>query len=604
MSEECYSEIEDYKTAFECFKQRFLKDKKSIFRLDSNETILTPESIKYLVDNFVNNGYGGKDSSEIKFKHQLTIDPLHPVENETVKNNAIEVLAHCIWLWRLVPSNGKKKTTIDNIKEILEWIPYKNINLNDNPFFSAKIKGIAKTGTYYNTNKPFEIAYIINILKFRINEKKYTNDDFINYLIKTDGKGKVTIKGDYDLKYGIKIKDEKATEQGVTKSAAIFHALLHFFEPEKYEAIISNEHKKKIVEVFQDLVCKDEKNSFEPETDWNIYCIKENLGGEDFEGIYFFYQDNIRKLWDSDSIDVNKNIIYYGVPGTGKTYGVLEALKNQENIEYKFIQFHPSYGYEDFIEGIKPVKSKDRDIKLELVNGEFKKMCVDAFKELEKAKQEEKEPKKFYFIADEINRAELSRVFGELLVCIEEDKRLKLTEDNKVEGLLIKTQYSSMWEDKHIVVHINASNEIIEDGEGYFGVPENIYFIGTMNDVDRSIESFDLALRRRFIWIKKEINYKVIKDIFNEDYKKSCKSLNDEISKIVGKNYQLGHSYFLKVVPINKQIPNISKKILFDTELKPILVEYLKSVIDESAIDNNIEILENKFIKYDNDSNS
>ena len=154
---------------------------------------------------------------------------------------------------------------------------------------------------------------------------------------------------------------------------------------------------------------------------------------------------------------------------------------------YKVVQFHPSFSYEDFIDGVKPVGNKDGNLQLGLVNGIFKEMCIEAYKELERYKENPENAKKFYFIADEINRAELSRVFGELLLCLEDTKRLKFV-DGIVDGALIETQNASLWEEgKHEVVKIKDKL--------YFGVPENIYFIGTMNDIDRSIESFDLALR-------------------------------------------------------------------------------------------------------------
>jgi hypothetical protein len=597
--------IEDYKTAFKCFVQRFLEEKKSIFRLDSKDIILTQESVAYLIDNFINNGYAGKASFIDKIKHQLVIEPKKRTNDQT-RRDAVEVLAHIVWLWRLVPTNAKKSTTINLIKEILsldETLP--DIQLENNPFFREEIHGIASTGTYYNTNKPFEIAFVIKFLELYVNNTD--GDSEISLLNKITDMAIVTT-GSLDEDHNfISSIDEQKNEK--PRSASIFNALLHFFDSSRYEAILSNEHKEKIVVTFEDLICDDKTNGFKPEIDWKIKCIKSNLGGDSYkDDIYFFYQPSIKKLWDNDGIEVNKNIIYYGVPGTGKTYGVMKEIEEQEDIEYKFVQFHPSYGYEDFIEGIKPVKldDKTKDVNLQLVNGEFKKMCIDAFAELKKAKEEEREAKRFYFIADEINRAELSRVFGELLVCLEEDKRLKIN-GNQIEGILIKTQYSSMWDDEHIVVKVDKNNEISDDGEGYFGVPENIYFIGTMNDIDKSIDSFDLALRRRFVWIKKECDYKVIKGQFNNnDYKKSCENLNKKILEIIGKNYQLGHSYFLKAMPINKKIPNISKEILFKTELKPILEEYLRSVVDESEIQEKLVILKKAFIPEDkqNDKNS
>ena len=181
--------IKNIRDAFEEFKKRFLVNKKSIFRLDSDEEILTKESIKYLIDNFINNGLGGDAEFIDKIKKQLKKD-------ESSRKNAIEVLAHCVWLWKLVPSKAKIDKTIPSVKEILALDEkLKNINLKSNPFFNEKIKGIAKTGTYYNTNKPFELAFIIKFL-----DEYLDNKDPIDILIASQGKASINATGILDKK--------------------------------------------------------------------------------------------------------------------------------------------------------------------------------------------------------------------------------------------------------------------------------------------------------------------------------------------------------------------------------------------------------------------
>ena len=115
-----YNEISDYKSAFECFKQRFLDEKKSIFRLEDKNEILTKDSIKYLIDNFANNGYSGDASFIDKIKHQLITEPKNALKNENIKKNAIEILATAVWLWRLPPRNAKDRKT--SVEEILSYL--------------------------------------------------------------------------------------------------------------------------------------------------------------------------------------------------------------------------------------------------------------------------------------------------------------------------------------------------------------------------------------------------------------------------------------------------------------------------------------------------
>ena len=248
------------------------------------------------MDNFVNNGYGGKISFIEKIKFQLITEPKE--KNENILRNALEVLAHVVWLWRLVPSNAKMSSTEVSIKEILNLDESNTLKIDDkNPFFNSQIKGIASVGTYYNTNKPFELAYVIKLFE-KIIQDKNQDQDINNQAIVSleEFKGEVKISGEYDLIYNDKEKnyqEVKAEKNEVTKSASIHHALLHFFNSNDYEAIVSNSHKTAIIKAFEDLINE--------ETDDNakIKSIKEKLQ-KDFpnikENIHFFYQDEIREL--------------------------------------------------------------------------------------------------------------------------------------------------------------------------------------------------------------------------------------------------------------------------------------------------------------------
>lgn len=321
-----------------------------------------------------------------------------------------------------------------------------------------------------------------------------------------------------------------------------------------------------------------------------------------------------------------KNTILYGAPGTGKTYSTINSITNQikatkGNIDEQFclVQFHPSYSYEDFIDGIKPTKVENGVANLELVNGKFKEMCIRAFKELVEAEKEKRKAKKYYFVADEINRAELSRVFGELLLCLEEDKRLRF-EDGKLIGTKVQTQNAALWESKHAVVIVNkdgksitnenynnlADNEKLEYTM-YFGVPENLYFIGTMNDIDRSIDSFDMALRRRFFWKKCECDYDAITNHYQtqissqdiDNFINQCKNLNNHISGAsnnglnLGSSYELGHSYFMSS---DKKLTAASKNEMWENHIQPLIREYLRALYTETEIKTKLQEAEKIFM--------
>lgn len=298
----------------------------------------------------------------------------------------------------------------------------------------------------------------------------------------------------------------------------------------------------------------------------------------------------------------NPNVILYGPPGTGKTFSAKNSLDfvcQGDSSRYEILQFHPSFTYEDFIEGIKPKGvAKDGNIRFELVNGVFKNFCIKA---------KEQPNKDFYFVVDEINRANLSTVFGETLSRLEKDYRDNLKNNRN----LIGTQYSSLIEDlikedkekfKHLAYEI-------ENGKVKFGVPKNVFFIGMMNDVDKSIDAFDLALRRRFKWIRKDCDYEVIeeearfkgKEEFNNisQYVRACEKLNNYISNDLGlgKSYEFGHSFFMKVSDIakRKEITPNNVEVLFNLFLRPTLKEYLRAVFAESELESKLDESLSKF---------
>lgn len=301
----------------------------------------------------------------------------------------------------------------------------------------------------------------------------------------------------------------------------------------------------------------------------------------------------------------NPNVILYGPPGTGKTFSAKSSLDfvcQGDSARYEILQFHPSFTYEDFIEGIKPKGvSKDGNIRFELVNGVFKNFCIKA---------KEQPNKDFYFVVDEINRANLSTVFGETLSLLEKDYR-----DDGSGKHLIKTQYSALIEQlikdnpnvdeyKKLAYNYNSTT-----GEVKFGVPKNVFFIGMMNDVDKSIDAFDLALRRRFKWIRKDCDYEVIeeetrfkgKEEFNNisQYVRACEKLNNYIANDLGlgKSYEFGHSFFMKVSDIakRKEITPNNVEVLFNLFLRPTLKEYLRAVFAESELESKLDEALSKF---------
>jgi len=238
-------------------------------------------------------------------------------------------------------------------------------------------------------------------------------------------------------------------------------------------------------------------------------------------------------------LDRKKNIILQGAPGVGKSfmarllaYSVI-GIKDVNKLE--MIQFHQSYSYEDFIEGFRPVGNGNFDIK----KGVFYKFCQKA---------ENDKVNKYFFIIDEINRGNLSKIMGELMLLLESDKR--------GEEYTMPLTYS---------------------GEKFY-VPENVYVIGMMNTADRSLAMIDYALRRRFSFIQIEPafdNERFIAD-FIKNYSDAdtvidkIKELNKLIAEELDSGHQIGHSYFCFNKPVDKNV--ISG--IFKFEIEELLREY------------------------------
>ena len=271
----------------------------------------------------------------------------------------------------------------------------------------------------------------------------------------------------------------------------------------------------------------------QPEVDYPEYSSADFLSD-----VYMSEQDYETLV---NVLKMKKNIILQGAPGVGKTftakrlaYSIIGA-KDPDRVQ--MIQFHQSYSYEDFIEGYRPTENG-----FTIKKGSFYKFCKLA---------EDDDENDYFFIIDEINRGNLSKIFGELFMLIEKDKR----------GIELQLLYS----------------------DENFSVPPNVYIIGMMNTADRSLAMLDYALRRRFSFFTMKpgfntIGFQTYQDSLKSDaFKKliSCiKQLNSKIAADIslGEGFCIGHSYFCGLTAKTATVRTLTS--IIEYELIPLLKEY------------------------------
>lgn len=265
----------------------------------------------------------------------------------------------------------------------------------------------------------------------------------------------------------------------------------------------------------------------------------------------FMTPDDYRTL--TGLLEVKRNLVLQGAPGVGKTFAASRlawAMMGRKDPNHvTFVQFHQSYCYEDFVGGYKPTATG-----FSVIPGVFFNACKKAL---------EHEDQKCFFIIDEINRGNMSKVFGELLMLIESDKRGTSGEHDYVLALPNADEFPA----------------VDKDYAGHFFVPKNLYIIGMMNTADRSLAMIDYALRRRFSFFEMEPafdstgfnNIKPDPTLYPK-YKAfigQLKALNSQIKSELGSGFCIGHSYFCK-----KGLTLDECKKIVRFEIYPMLQEY------------------------------
>lgn len=519
----------------------------------------------------------------------------------------VKILLHCNWLMYLCSDRQHKQNTKDGYykKDIEEYFKI-NTEWAIGPTFS---------GTSLDA-----MLFIVELVLKVKNDAK-NNKDVGNIVAKIEEQC-----NDYTWKNDSKWNDSKDSKP--ISSDAIVNIILFLCNSDRYLPIPAQDKKKLISKKLSEL-CNDNSNNENTDTqgmsevDQNLYNIRKTIKdiytelkknepdptkSEEYGKIVNssnpFWQPSIRPFWDESTDNFNndnlsdetlleykKAMILYGPPGTSKSYQarriaesmIAKALRKntgsivdcinqlQETLgsHIHILQMHPNYTYDDFIVG-KSIEGNNLVVKpgkmLQIIAG------IDGDDNLP-----------HFVILDEINRVDISRVFGELFTAMESSYREK--------GVELSVDVSQIPEE--------ARNGLtIDNNKLFLKVPEKMFFIGTMNMIDFSLEQVDFALRRRFLWklstydekrleeiisekVREGINKTINKDNWKdlpENFARCCTALNNEIEweSCLGKNYLIGHAFFAEIADIFEKVGDWgnAKNILWQVSILPTLDAY------------------------------
>ncbi len=627
----------DIYSLFDDFLSKVIIKKKSLFSSDGS-IIYSDDTLNEIIKNYIDNPIGSENEGQKIIKNGGIIDEnndnvkayrllqtLQKADNKKIKLDYFDkineqfkgakqdvnvkiLFAHLIWLRYLPIADTKTKTKQEKIKSFI------GIDVNVDLFPN----GIASYGNAQQQidNEMVHLVCLFSYLQSKVTEEdksiidiKKINDLIINWIF--DNKDKSNDVQGCKSKYFENIKKQNKKWDGridINKHLPIYNMLLHLCNKDDYEPIAIQRHKISIVKnLYKEYLKKDLPHDYSSldKIDKYILEIKKEIKKEipDFKA---FWNEPIASKWKGSYVansyeilrEYHKQIILYGAPGTGKTYNAMQVINEfieeveerkkpeeisiedylkdwklskfenetgnniqfeiptEKKIIWEIIQFNQSFSYEDFIEGMRPIEGG----KLEVKDGIFK-----IFTDIAKVNDD----KKFVIIIDEINRGQIAKIFGELLYLLEyRNASIKLHYSNKA-----------------------------------FEIPDNVFLIGTMNTADKSIAMLDVALRRRFWFVRCEPQEEVLRKIFEiteEKIKLTNDDTPDNIKKIAIKLFKLlndkegilekefkdeasemkiGHSYFLKLIRKNEEEeekePNFSDlKNIWFYSIIPLLEEY------------------------------
>jgi 5-methylcytosine-specific restriction protein B len=521
------------------FKRRCLLDQDSLFQ--EQHGLWAVPNLEELVNHFAKRPNVGSGTFYEKLATQLAL--CSPLE--------VSLMAEVFWLVQLPVTNLTASTRIEKLKVIWNIKPAGPFPA-DSPYLdSLVLNGLGSAGPGYNNYLPLEVAFAVQAFA-----------DFA--------------KRPRDEREAL-LSDWTAFAQWLnsipsSKGRQFYHTLCHVFFPDYFERIFSQGNKNQVTRYYK--IWYPGLDDDRPAMDTALLELRKRLE-TDYPGVVDHYALPVGTLVKGAiansailsnaaaipaAVNVTEpiaddeenaeppnlrsadNLIFYGPPGTGKTHAMQARMKEafDKGESFIFVAFHPNYSYEDFIGGLRPSAAPGgAGLTVQFQKGPFIELCDKAHAN---------PTQQFTVFIDEINRANVAKVFGELITLVEPSKRVVAgSEPNE----------SGAW--------------VTLPGLGApFGVPDNVNFVATMNTADRSVAMMDLALRRRFRFqecppLPGKIDPPTVGKI---DLRLLLERLNDRLEYLRDSEYAIGHSLFMGVTSLPQLQQVIAERVI------PLLKEY------------------------------